>query len=247
MVDSGDVTETLATATSTISATYRHPYQMHGSVGTSCAVADVSTDAATVWSATQAVHPLKSSLAMLLGLSSDGVRVIFRRGSGCYGINGADTAAYDAALMSQAVGRPVRVQLSRRDEMAWENYGHAYVIDQQVGVGASGRIVAWDYEAWFARRGGRPGRGTPGNVVTGVLAGFAPTIDADSTKPVPAPERSIQKPQQRRAVVCHRLHQRNMRRHRHGAKRAGVDPYCRVALFHRSTPVAVAAAKHLRP
>ena len=174
VVDSGDVDETLATATSTISATYRHPYQMHGSVGTSCAVADVRTDAATVWSATQAVHPLKSTLAMLLGLSPEGVRVIFRRGSGCYGINGADTAAYDAALLSQAVGRPVRVQLSRRDEMAWENYGHAYVIDQRVGIGASGRIVAWEHEAWFSRRGGRPGRGTPGNVVTGVLAGFAP-------------------------------------------------------------------------
>ena len=185
-VDSGDVTETLATATSTVTATYRHPYQMHGSVGTSCAVADVGTDAATVWSATQAVHPLKSTLAMLLGLSPDGVRVIFRRGSGCYGINGADTAAYDAALLSQAVGRPVRVQLSRRDEMAWENFGHAYVIDQQVGVGASGRIVAWDYEAWFARRGGRPGRGTPGNVVTGVLAGFAPATPTPRS-PSPPP------------------------------------------------------------
>ena len=175
VVDSGDVDEKMIAATSTVTATYRHPYQMHGSLGTSCAVADVSTDSATVWSATQAVHPLKSTLAMMLGLSQDDVRVIFRRGSGCYGINGADTAAYDAALLSQSLHRPVRVQLSRRDEMAWENYGHAYVIDQRVGIGASGRIVAWDYEAWFPRRGGRPGRGTPGNVVTGVLAGFAPT------------------------------------------------------------------------
>ena len=186
LVDSGDVDETLATATSTITATYRHPYQMHGSVGTSCAVADVRTDAATVWSATQAVHPLKSTLAMLLWLSPEGVRVVFRRGSGCYGINGADTAAYDAALLSQAVGRPVRVQLSRRDEMAWENYGYAYVIDQRVGVDASGRIVAWDYEAWFPRRGGRPGRATSGNVVTGVLAGFAPATP-NPRRPSPAP------------------------------------------------------------
>ena len=70
--------------------------------------------------------------------------------------------------------------------MAWENYGHAYVIDQQVGVGASGRIVAWDYEAWLARRGGRPGRGTPGNVVTGVLAGFAPATPTPRS-PSPPP------------------------------------------------------------
>ena len=70
--------------------------------------------------------------------------------------------------------------------MAWENYGHAYVIDQRVGVGASGRIVAWDYEAWFPRRGGRPGRATPGNVVTGVLAGFTPATPAPR-RPSPPP------------------------------------------------------------
>ena len=81
--------------------------------------------------------------------------------------------SYDAALLSQAVGKPVRVQLSRKDEMAWENYGFAYVIDQRVGLDADGTIVAWDYEAWFASLGGRPGYDTPGNVVTGMLAGFA--------------------------------------------------------------------------
>jgi CO/xanthine dehydrogenase Mo-binding subunit len=95
-------------------------------------------------------------------------------GSGCYGLNGADTVSYDAALMSQAVGRPVRVQLSRRDEMAWENYGTAFVIDQRVGVDAAGRIVAWDYEAWSPALGGRPGYANPGNVVTGFLAGAEP-------------------------------------------------------------------------
>jgi nicotinate dehydrogenase subunit B len=68
----------------------------------------------------------------------------------------------------------VRVQLSRKDEMAWENYGFAYAIDQRAGVGADGAIAAWDYEAWFASLGGRPGYDTPGNVVTGMLAGFAP-------------------------------------------------------------------------
>ena len=71
---------------------------------------------------------------MLLGLQPDNVRVIFRMGAGCYGINGADTVSYDAALLSQAVGKPVRVQLTRKDEMAWENYGFAFVIDQRVGA-----------------------------------------------------------------------------------------------------------------
>jgi CO/xanthine dehydrogenase Mo-binding subunit len=112
----------------------------------------------------------------VLGLKPEDVRVIFTRGSGCYGINGADTVSYDAAILSQAVGRPVRVQLSRKDEMAWENFGNAYVIDQRIGVGADGTIVAWDYEAWFAALGGRPQYERPGNVVTGTLAGFEPNV-----------------------------------------------------------------------
>ncbi len=96
---------------------------MHGSIGTSCAVADVKNGKATIWSATQSVYPTRNTAATLLGLKPEDVHVVFVMGSGCYGLNGADTVSYDAALMSQAVGRPVRVQLSRKDEMAWENYG----------------------------------------------------------------------------------------------------------------------------
>jgi CO/xanthine dehydrogenase Mo-binding subunit len=83
--------------------------------------------------------------------------------------------SFDAALLSQAAGRPVRVQLSRQDEMAWENYGSPYVIDQRAGVDDTGTIVAWDFESWSAALGGRPGYDRPGNVVTGMLAGFPPT------------------------------------------------------------------------
>ena len=174
VVDSKDVDDRLAKAATVVRATYVHPYQMHGSMGTSCAVADVQDGSATIWSSTQSAYPTRSGVAMLLGLPADRVRVVFTRGSGCYGINGADTVAYDAALLSHAVSRPVRVQLSRKDEMAWENYGFAYVIDQRAGLGADGTIVAWDHEAWFPSLGGRPGYDTPGNVVTGMLAGFAP-------------------------------------------------------------------------
>ena len=100
--------------------------------------------------------------------------MIYTRGSGCYGINGADTVSYDAALLSQAVGRPVRVQLSRKDEMVWENFGLAFVVDQRAGLDRDGNIIAWDYEAWSPTRGGRPGYRQPGNQVTGFLAGFQP-------------------------------------------------------------------------
>ena len=91
--------------------------------------------------------------------------MIFRRGSGCYGLNGADAVTFDAALLSQAVGRPVRVQLTRKDEMAWENYGFAFVMDERAGLDAKGNIVAWDYEAWCPVLGNRPGYDMPGNVL----------------------------------------------------------------------------------
>jgi nicotinate dehydrogenase subunit B len=173
--DSRSIDDLIANGAQVVKATYVHPYQMHGSMGTSCAVADVQGDKATVWSPTQSAYPTRGGVAMMLGVPVDNVRVIFTRGSGCYGLNGADTVSYDAALLSQAVGKPVRVQLSRKDEMAWENYGFPYVIDQRVAFsGADGSIVAWDYEAWYASMGGRPGAGTPGNVVTGMLAGFSP-------------------------------------------------------------------------
>ena len=184
-VNSKDVDEKLGRAARVVKATYHYPYQMHGSIGSSCAVADVQGAKATVWSATQAVYPLKNTVAMVVGTKPEDVHIIFKMGSGCYGCNGADTVSYDAALLSQAVGKPVRVQLTRKDEMAWENYGLAFVIDQRVGVDESGTIVAWDYEAWSPTLGNRPGMTNPGNVVSGFLAGFPPAAFAART---PAPD-----------------------------------------------------------
>jgi len=190
LVDSGDVDTMLASAATVLRATYHHPYQMHGSIGTSCAVADVQADKATVWSATQSVFPTRNTSAAILGLKPEQVRVIYTRGAGCYGINGADTVSYDAAVLSQAVGKPVRVQLSRKDEMAWENYGNLFAIDQRAGIDANGAIVAWDYEAWSAAKGGRPGYNTPGNVVTGTLLGLNPAPFNPRT-PAPAPTQPL--------------------------------------------------------
>jgi nicotinate dehydrogenase subunit B len=186
LVDSGDVDKTLGSAATVLRATYHHPYQMHGSIGSSCAVADVQSDKATLWSATQSAFPTRNTTAAILGMKPELVRVIYTRGAGCYGINGADTVSYDAAVLSQAVGKPVRVQLSRKDEMAWENYGNLFAIDQRVGLDASGAITVWDYEAWSAAKGGRPGYNTPGNVVTGTLLGLNPAPFNPRT-PAPAP------------------------------------------------------------
>ncbi len=174
IVESRNVEEQFAAAPSVVRATYIYPYQMHGSVGTSCAVADVTSQHATVWSATQSVYPTRSIVAKLLGFPLDNVRVVYVRGSGCYGLNGADTVSFDAALLSHAVGRPVRVQLSRQDEMAWENFGAACVIEQRAAIDGKGAIAAWECESWAASLGDRPGYENPGNVITGFLAGFEP-------------------------------------------------------------------------
>ncbi len=174
LVNSKDTEQTLAKAATVMKATYYHPYQMHGSVGSSCAVADVQGDRATIYSATQAVWYQRSTSAMILGLKPENIHVAFRRGSGCYGLNGADTVTYDAAILSQAVGKPVRVQLSRKDEMAWENYGNAYTLDQRAGLDAKGNIIAWEHEAWTPSLGNRPGPGQPGNIITGLLVGYEP-------------------------------------------------------------------------
>ena len=186
VVDSKDVEHQLTAAPTRVKATYSYPYQMHGSVGPSCAVADVKAGSTTVWSATQSVYPTRSIVAKMLDVPLESVRVQYVRGSGCYGLNGADTVSFDAALLSQAVGKPVRMQLSRQDEMVWENFGAACVIDQRAGVDQNGTIAAWDCESWIASRGNRPGYDKPGNVITGVLAGYEP----ETVKPQAAREPS---------------------------------------------------------
>ena len=183
-VDSRDTEAQLAAATNLIRAKYTYPYQMHGSVGASCAVAEVKPESATVWSATQSVYPTRSIVAKLLDLPVDRVRVIYVRGSGCYGLNGADAVSFDAAILSQALGRPVRLQFSRQDEMMWENFGSACVVEHRAALTSDGRIVAWDREDWVASLGNRPGYDKPGNIITGMLLGYEPELpEPRSAKP----------------------------------------------------------------
>ena len=190
-VNSGDTDQMLKGAVTKVSAQYLHPYQMHGSLASSCAVADVrggsgSSASAKIWSATQGVYPQRDSVAMILGIPLANVRVIFVEGSGCYGLNGNDSVSFDAAIMSQAVGVPVRVQYSRRDEMAaGESYGPAQVMNMNAGVNSSGQLIAWTYEGWSLTKGNRPNATTPGNIISGALAGFPtpPLVPAAATPP----------------------------------------------------------------
>jgi CO/xanthine dehydrogenase Mo-binding subunit len=138
-------------------ASFRRPYQMHGAIGPSCAVGLYRDGSLTVWTHSQGVYPLRGALAELLGLAEERIRCIHREGAGCYGHNGADDAAADAALIARAFpGRPVRVHWMREDEHAWEPYGAAMISSARARL-EGGRIADWHYEVWSNTHSSRPG------------------------------------------------------------------------------------------
>jgi nicotinate dehydrogenase subunit B len=143
--DSGDVRASLETASIRMPRTYVWPYQLHASIGPSCAVADYRDDGLTVWSGTQNPLPLRADLALLFRLPETAIEVIRLEASGCYGRNCADDVVADAALLSRAVRRPVRVQLTREQEHLWEPKGAAQVMQVDGGLTADGNVAAYDF------------------------------------------------------------------------------------------------------
>jgi nicotinate dehydrogenase subunit B len=139
----GDVEAALAKASKRIKATYDFAIHTHGSIGPSCAIATFSDGKLTCWTASQATHNLRKQLARMFGLADENVRAIYVEGAGCYGRNGHEDAAADAALLAQAVGRPVRVQWMRADEHGWDPKGPPTLIDLEAGVADDGAIEAW--------------------------------------------------------------------------------------------------------
>ena len=158
LIDHGDVDGAIARAAHPMRRTYVWPYQMHASIGPSCALADWQADAADgftlrVWAGSQNPHVLRADLAKLMGLQDLQVDVIRMEAAGCYGRNGADDVAADAALLSRAVGAPVRVQLTREQEHAWEPKGAAQLMDVNGGLDADGGIAAYDFETSYPSNG----------------------------------------------------------------------------------------------
>ena len=139
----GNTADALEHASRRMKATYNFAMQTHGSIGPSAAVAEFKDGKLTCWTASQATHALRKQLAQMLSLSEDDVRCIYVEGSGCYGRNGHEDAAADAALMARAVGRPVRVQWMRWDEHGWDPKGPPTLIDLEAGLDASHKLVAW--------------------------------------------------------------------------------------------------------
>ena len=169
----------------TLRARFTRPYQMHGSIGPSCAVAQLQDGLMTIWTHTQGVYPDRAAIAELLDMPPAQVRCIHVEGSGCYGHNGADDAAADAALIARAMpGQAIRLQWMREQENAWEPLGPAMVSDVQAALDAQGRIVDWDYAVWSNTHSTRPGNA--GSLLAGHLVAkpFAPP----PPKPIPMPE-----------------------------------------------------------
>jgi nicotinate dehydrogenase subunit B len=168
LIDKGDVDAAIAAADKPMQRTYIWPYQMHGSIGPSCAVADVRGDGVRVWSGTQNPHPLRADLAILLQRPEHEIDLIRMEAAGCYGRNCADDVTADAVLLSRAVGRPVRVQLTREQEHAWEPKGTAQLIDVNGGLNADGSVAAYDFATRY------PSNGAP--TLALLLTGMIPAV-----------------------------------------------------------------------
>ncbi len=181
----GDVESALDQATQRLDRSYVWPYQMHASIGPSCALADWRGDGpdaqATVWTGSQNPHVLRADLALLTGLADTAIEVIRLEASGCYGRNSADDVAADALLLSRAVGRPVRVQLSREQEHAWEPKGAAQLMQVRGGLAADGSPAGYDFATSY------PSNGAPtlALLLTGKVSAVAQAYEMGDRTSVP--------------------------------------------------------------
>ncbi len=168
----GNSAEALAKGAKKLSATYDFAIHTHGSIGPSCAVAEFKDGKLTSWSASQATHNLCTQLAKMLGLTPENVRCVYLEGAGCYGRNGHEDAAADAALLAKATGKPVRVQWSRADEHGWDPKGPPTLIDLRASIDEAGNVTAWEHESWIPQQ-------TPNGFLVPLVAASLTGLPAD--------------------------------------------------------------------
>ncbi len=178
--------KTPSEAAQTLTATYYRPFHMHASPGPSAAVAQLVDGKLTVWTHSQGVYPLRAALAHVLGMDEDDIHILHVGGPGCYGHNGADDVALDAALLARAVpGRPVSLKWTRADENIWEPYGPATLFEMQASLDADGNVIDWNHDV---RGYPHLGRGQPGGSTSGLLASWH--LAEPFTRPRPQPRMS---------------------------------------------------------
>jgi CO/xanthine dehydrogenase Mo-binding subunit len=180
-----------AGAAQTLAATYFRPYHMHAALGPSAAVAQLVEGKLTVWTHSQGVYPLRAALAQVLGMAEGEIHAIHMDGPGCFGHNGADDAALDAALLARAVpGRPVALKWTRADEHTWEPYGAATVIQMQASLDEEGQVLDWNHDVWGYTH---IGRARAAGKTSGLLAAWhlAEPFRRPQARPIMAPEVGI--------------------------------------------------------
>ncbi|MEM7032179.1 MAG: molybdopterin cofactor-binding domain-containing protein [Chloroflexota bacterium] len=144
-------------AISTHQAVYQRPYHMHAALGPSAGMAEFKNGTLKIWTHNQGPYPLRASIAPILNMNEDDIIVEHVDGAGCYGHNGADDAAFDAALLARAVpNHPVLLKWSRWDEHAWEPYSSAMVIELEASLNKKGQVIDWNHDGWSHTHSGRP-------------------------------------------------------------------------------------------
>jgi len=178
--DDGDVEAALAEAATVIEAEYEWPYMSHACLGPACAVADIREDGGTIWTGSQKPHKTRDGVAQLLGRDIESIRGIWVHGPGSYGRNEADDAAADAAILSEAVGKPVRVQYMRNEGHGWDPKGPAAVLTLRAGLDATNTVIAYDFHAkGFSAHDVQSNASDPGDIIAGQLLGM-PRVEKDS-------------------------------------------------------------------
>jgi CO/xanthine dehydrogenase Mo-binding subunit len=171
----GNTSLALAQGAKTFRATYDFAVHTHGSMGPSCAIAEFKDGKLTVWTASQATHLLRKQLAHMFDMTDLNVRCIYLEGAGCYGRNGHEDAAADAALIAKEVGKPVRVQWMRADEHGWDPKGPPTLLDYRAALDAGGNIVAWESEVFIPDR--------PAQIAVTLVAADLAALPKDASHP----------------------------------------------------------------
>ena len=146
--DTGDVTAAFSSANHVVSRRYDAPYQMHAPFGPNCAIADVKPDAAVIMCSSQNVYLTRTKMADVLQIPEETITIQYYEGAGAFGHAPYNDCAQAAAVLSQEVGAPVRVQFMRWDEHGWDNYGPAHTADVKAATDANGKLVAYEYHGW---------------------------------------------------------------------------------------------------